>query len=112
MSETRVMLGKRIREIRKGCKLSQEQLSELVGVDFRYISKIELGKCYPSFETLEKIAQSLQVEMRELFEFSHFAAAIVTKQEIDKLLDGADEHERQLILRVTKAVVRAVKVNV
>jgi transcriptional regulator with XRE-family HTH domain len=38
MSETRVMLGKRIREIRKGCKLSQEQLSELVGVDFRYIT--------------------------------------------------------------------------
>ena len=107
MSETRVILGKR-----GGCKLSQEQLLELVGVDFRYISKIELGKCYPSFETLEKIAQLLQVEMCELFEFSHFSAAIVTKQEIDKLLDGADEHERQLILCVTKALARAVNTNV
>lgn len=113
MHNTAELLGRRIKEIRKSRKLTQERLSELVGVDFRYISRIELGKCYPSLETLEKIANALSVELRELFEFSHMTASpIVTKQEIDELLEEADEKERQTILRVVKAVVRSIKVGV
>lgn len=113
MSDTKSFLGKRIKEIRKGCRLSQEQLAERVGVDPRYISRIELGKCFPSLDTLERIAASLTVEIRELFEFSHFMPpALVSRQEVDKLLEGVDEQERQLILRITKAVTRAVATHV
>ena len=53
MRSTKELLGARIREVRKGAKLSQEQLAEKVDVDPRYISRIELGKCFPSLETLE-----------------------------------------------------------
>ena len=113
MSDTKSFLGKRIRELRKGCRFSQEQLAEKVDVDPRYISRIELGKCFPSLETLERIATSLSVEMRELFEYGHLMPpTLATRQEIDKLLEGADEQERQLILRITKAVTRAVTTKV
>ncbi len=113
MSDTKSFLGKRIKELRKGCQLSQEQLAERVDVDPRYISRIELGKCFPSLDTLERIATSLSVEMRELFEYGHLMSpALATRQEIDKLLEGADEQERQLILRITKAVTRAVATKV
>jgi len=44
MKSNKELLGARIRELRKGLKMSQEQLSELVDVDPRYISRIELGK--------------------------------------------------------------------
>jgi transcriptional regulator with XRE-family HTH domain len=112
MARTKEFLGRRIREIRKALKMSQERLAEKVDVDPRYISRIELGKCFPSLETLDKISLSLDVELRDLFDFSHFMREVVSMQEVVDLLDGADEHERQLILRVTKAVARAVKVNV
>ena len=113
MRSTKELLGARIREIRKGYKYSQEQLAEKVDVDPRYISRIELGKCFPSLETLEVIAQSLGVELRELFDFNHLASENVAIHEIAKLLDGIDDTEKQqLILRITKAVTRAVKMSV
>ena len=59
MKNTKELLGGRIRELRKGLKMSQEQLSELIDVDPRYISRIERGNCFPSLETLENIARSL-----------------------------------------------------
>lgn len=113
MRTTKELLGARIREIRKGNKYSQEQLAEKVDVDPRYISRIELGKCFPSLETLEVIAQALCVELRELFDFNHLASDIVSIHEIEKLLDSIDDTEKQqLVLRITKAVTRAVRMNV
>src|ERR1035437_9094937 len=113
MRSTKELLGARIREIRKGYKYSQEHLAEKVDVDPRYISRIELGKCFPSLETLEVIAQALSVELRELFDFNHLASDTASVSEIEKLLDSIDDAEKQqLILRITKAVTRAVKLNV
>lgn len=114
MRTTKELLGARIREIRKGLKLSQEQLSEKVDVDPRYISRIELGKCYPSLEKLESIARALNVEMRELFEFMHMeTTTATTTQDVEKLLEGIDdENQRQLVLRITKVVTRAVVSNI
>jgi transcriptional regulator with XRE-family HTH domain len=113
MRTTKELLGARIREIRKGNKFSQEQLAERVDVDPRYISRIELGKCFPSLETLEVIAQALSVELRELFDFNHLVTDNAPISEIEKLLDSIDDAEKQqLILRITKAVTRAVKLNV
>ena len=112
MRTTKELLGARIREIRKGNQLSQEQLSEAVDVDPRYISRIELGKCFPSLEKLDAIAQALGVELRELFEFSHLIDTVTTK-ELGTLLDDVDdENMRLLIFRITKAVKRAVTLNV
>lgn len=113
MKNTKELLGGRIRELRKGLKMSQEQLSEKVDVDPRYVSRIELGKCFPSLETLENIARALQVEMRELFEYSQLNKSIDIKGEFTSLLDSAgDEEQRQLIFRITKAVTRSVLYNV
>ena len=45
-----------LRKIRKSRKLTQEQLAELVGVDFRYISFLENAKSFPSCELIEKFS--------------------------------------------------------
>lgn len=112
MKSTKELLGGRIRELRKGLKLSQEQLSEKIDVDPRYISRIELGKCFPSLETLENIARALNAEMKELFDYQHQIAETNSQDEITKLLESAeDEKQRQLIMRITKAVTRTVLNN-
>lgn len=108
---TKELLGARIREIRKGMRLSQEQLAEKVDVDPRYISRIELGKCFPSLGTLDKIAHAFDVELRDLFEFRHLTLDSAAPQDIGSLFDGVDSDTRQLIFRITKAVTRAVTSN-
>jgi len=109
MKSTKELLGGRIRELRKGLKMSQEQLSEKIDVDPRYISRIELGKCFPSLETLENIARALKAEMKELFDYEHHYEKLDYQDEISKMLGSVeDEKQRQLILRITKAVTRSV----
>lgn len=74
------LLGKRIQEIRKSKKMTQEQLSELIGIEPASLSNIENGKYYPTAENLDKIFSVLNVKPGELFEFEHQASQ-------DELLD-------------------------
>ncbi len=63
------MLGLRIKELRKFRKMTQEQLAELIDIEPNNVSKIEIGKNYPSPENLAKIALALNIEIHELFMF-------------------------------------------
>ena len=65
------LFGKRIKELRKQKKLTQEQLAEKIGIEIPSLSNIENGKNYPNSETIEKIAKGLNVEIFELFIFEH-----------------------------------------
>ena len=67
----KVLLGKRIRELRKRKGLSQEKLSELVNVDPTTISNIENGKNYPSLINLENILNVLECSFLDAFDFEH-----------------------------------------
>jgi transcriptional regulator with XRE-family HTH domain len=62
-------LGQRIASLRKGRKLTQEQLAEAVGCSVEFISLVERGVNAPSVSGLEKFAKILKVEVRELFTF-------------------------------------------
>lgn len=109
MKNTKELLGGRIRELRKGQKMSQEQLSEMIDVDPRYVSRIELGKCFPSLETLENISRALNVEMRDLFDYRHLVESLNYEEEIKSLLgSGGNEQHKDMILRITRAVTRSV----
>jgi transcriptional regulator with XRE-family HTH domain len=48
------LLGKRIQEIRKSKKLTQEQVAEIIEMEPASLSNIENGKYYPTAENLEK----------------------------------------------------------
>ncbi len=71
MSEVKKLLGRRIQELRKRQKIKQEQLAELIGIAPRNLSNIETGRTFPSPENLEKIANILNVKIKDLFDFDH-----------------------------------------
>ena len=50
------MIGKILKTMRKSSKLSQEQVSTLVGYARNTISQYETGAFEPDFKTIEKIA--------------------------------------------------------
>jgi len=62
-------LGQRIATLRKGRRLTQEQLAEAVGCSVEFISLVERGVNAPSVAGLEKFAKILKVQVRELFTF-------------------------------------------
>lgn len=104
---TRERLGSRIKELRKIRKLTQDKLAEAVGIEQKHLSRIEVGKSYPSLDTLEKIAVALNMEIMELFDFEHHEkTSKELKKSIGLLLEEADSDKLKLILRVTKDIVR------
>ena len=56
------VVARRLREIRRERRLSQEELAARAGVNRNYGGKIERGENSPTVEMLEKIAVVLEVE--------------------------------------------------
>ena len=76
------LLGRRIKEIRTNRGLTQEYLAEKIGVGQRNLSKIECGNNFVTAETLAKILKTLNIEAKELFDFSHNQDKGNLKQEL------------------------------
>ncbi len=66
-------------------KLSQEQLGELADLTDKYISDIERGKTTPSFDTVERIAEALEIDPIELFTSKYYNEYVGTKMKIDEI---------------------------
>ena len=67
----KILLGRRIRELRKRKGINQEKLAELVNVDPTTISNIENGKNYPSLQNLENLLSVINCTFTEVFDFEH-----------------------------------------
>lgn len=62
-------VGSNIKLLRKIKNITQEELSEIIGIHSRQLSKIETGEHFPSCKTLEKLCIALDVTPKELFDF-------------------------------------------
>ena len=62
--------GRRLREYRHARNLTQEKLSELVGVSFQHIGMLERGKRSPSMEMLISLCYALDCTCDALFQDS------------------------------------------
>jgi transcriptional regulator with XRE-family HTH domain len=69
MNNLKRQFGFRLRYLRRQRNLTQEQLAELSGLSVDFISLVERGINAPSFENIEKFAQVLNVQVRDLFTF-------------------------------------------
>lgn len=70
MAELRNFLGNRIRAIRNAKGLTQQNLADLSGFDYRYIGAIERGERNFTIDTLEKVLAALQIPLREVAYFT------------------------------------------
>lgn len=69
MSDLRKQFGKRLKRLRLQAGYTQEKLAEEVGISVDFLSLMERGINAPSFDNLEKLANSLGISIQELFEF-------------------------------------------
>ena len=62
--------GAKLAYIRKSKKLSQMKLAELVDMNLNYIGQIERGEANVTIKTMKNIADALDIEVSELFNFT------------------------------------------
>ena len=63
----RLLLAQNMRRARKQLRLSQMELAERCQLSPSYVGEIEVGRKYPSAETLQKIADGLHMHPYQLF---------------------------------------------
>jgi len=100
------MLGRRIKELRTRKGFTQEELAERMDIGSKYLSSIERGKENPTLHTLMKLAESLDLELGDVFGFMQVEDPKGRKKRIIELLKEADEDELKVILKVVMAIVR------
>ena len=69
MEEICKQFAKKLKELRLDKKLNKSKLSELAGLDISYIGKIERCEKCPNLRTIAKLAQALNVPVKNLFDF-------------------------------------------
>jgi len=87
---------KNLKEYRKKCGLTQEQLAEKVKVTPHYIGMLEMGRNFPATDLIERIAKALNVEMYELF-----VESLSPTKELEKL-------RQDIILEIKKTITETV----
>ena len=63
-------IGAKIREIRLQKKLTQKELAFILDIEISQITRIETGKINTSILNLIKISKALEIDIKELFNFT------------------------------------------
>ena len=100
------LFGRRIKELRKSKKMTQEQLSEILGRYQKQIGNIETGSYFTTMPNLEKLAEIFDVEIKDLFDFEHQKNKDEILNDIHKLLNTASEEQLKLIFRLVCSVLK------
>lgn len=104
MNEIRLLLGKRIKELREKRDLTQQELAELVGIDQRNLSKIECGVTFPS-RALGDIARALNINLPDLFDFEHIEVTPVQMKEfIRNSVNDLDDNYVTVLYRLIRTL--------
>ncbi len=106
------LLGHRIRALRKAKKprgLTQEELGNSCGINYKYIGAIERGEENPSLSVLQKIAEGLEVELFDLFRFHHEEKdSAKLKRALIEIINRIEKEDVEK-LRLLATVVHALK---
>ena len=90
-------IGKRIKIARIKADLTQEKLSEMVGVSPTHLSNIETGTTRVSLNAIVSIANALNITSDDLLCDSVIKAKVQFEQDIALVLEDCDEYEIRVI---------------
>ncbi|MGG1515530.1 helix-turn-helix transcriptional regulator [Paenibacillus oryzisoli] len=83
-----VLLGKRIRDLRKAKGYSQEYLAEISGFHYTYIGGLERAQKNITLANLIKIACALDVGVYDLFAYNKLSSSVDKKSsDIEKIIE-------------------------
>jgi len=101
--EIKATLGKNIKLIRNHRQYSQELLAEKADISITFLSNIERGLKYPKPAVLSQIAESLGVEVYELFK---------ANSELNIAPAAVHSDSKKILDRLSKVMIRKVNTAV
>ena len=108
-------IGKRIKQRRTEKGITQERLSEMIGVGASHMSHMESGKTVPSMEVFITLCNALECSEDELLCREITAAQPIMKNWLTELVADCDDTETKIltdILVSAKNTLRKNKVSV
>lgn len=73
-------LGRNIKYYRNQLGLTQQKLADKIGKGLNFVGKIEVAYSKPSFDTIIKISEALNVELKDLFDFKETEKKVIEKR--------------------------------
>jgi transcriptional regulator with XRE-family HTH domain len=105
MVDTKKLIGARIKELRRQAALTQEQLAERVKLDARHLSRLEVGRNFPSLDSLDRIAHALNQPMAEFFHFPGNETPAALRTYLTQFAKRATVDQLRLAVKAIKLVV-------
>jgi len=80
-------LGNFLAQLRNEKGLTQEQLSEMINVNYKTISKWECGNSSPSLDTLVQLCEVYNVSLYEMSIYKRISNPLISKNNIKKIIN-------------------------
>ncbi len=96
------MIGRRIKSARKTVGITQEALSEKLGVSVGYISQVECGKTKISLDLLSDISALLDCDIAELVCGCAASSENYLSDELQKTVRGLPPEKRKLAVEIIR----------
>ena len=101
-------IGNRIRKLRNDISLSQEQLALKAGIAPSFLGEIERNTKKPSIDSIEKIANALEISLSELFNYNIDTLNNSDNLYLDKILievKSCTLLEQEVLYRIIKQAI-------
>ena len=102
--DNKILLGKRIKELRKRNGFTQDYLAEKLSIEPRQLSKLETGRNYSSFETTIALLKTFNITFEELTNFEHLKTDENLKAKMFEELNRLDSEKLRYLYKITRNV--------
>lgn len=106
--------GKRLKELRKSKGYTQQALAEKAEIDEKHLSRVENGKYFPSFATLNKLLSALGVTLDEVgieLEQAEVKQNPLYSKALQILNSAKDDNELACYIEGLKTIQKALKLK-
>lgn len=102
MDIKKLLIGKKIKEIRKKNNLTQENFCEQIGIEPSSLSNIENGKSFPSMLTVLRIMEKLGASPEDFFNYEYLKSEKDLELEMIEIIRHVSYEKKQIIYRIIK----------
>jgi transcriptional regulator with XRE-family HTH domain len=103
-NELKKLFGEKVKFYRLKQKLSQEELSVEIDRTQRQISLIELGKSFPTPETMTLLAAALKCDINNFFEFGNHKTTEEMKIELHQIINTLSNEKIKSLYIASKSI--------
>ncbi|MCH5250669.1 MAG: helix-turn-helix transcriptional regulator [Lachnospiraceae bacterium] len=97
MTDSKVIIGKRIRELRITHKLTQAQFAELIDISVNFLSEIENGKKGMSQDTIYKLCSKLSISADYILFGGKTSTDNISSSAIIEYANNLDSNELEIL---------------